>query len=494
MNCYSGWSSRRIWPLGCGAVFHRLLSPIRADLSENSGFLMELLDQTTLWRERLVQEIQLSSWTHLRLISSYQVEFPPELLSRYVNPKRTTKANVLLPLTTRTKAPLLNFSLTGPAGTPVALTSRASTAALQAEYLGLLAVTSRAADRLAYGIEASVYEAIGAFTPGLYRDTFLKRAAGDHDEALTAYLLKGLGFPVRGEDVARWRRRTKQAGQILNGHLDEAADPFSCSEELLLAIPRMDPLPQSVADIDVVVTGFRDGVQEAELAGDAAFLGVLAEYGRRYEMIVETAVPLLEPCTIKIEEDLPLELSDRGRLTHTFPFGDARSTHLEIRSLDPSVEIVEYGVTQSTGEDASGWLESVRHSRDALIIYSSEPDRPLRATLNLRLRTARHLIATVAILIAMNAGAMGAAILMSGSSESYVDRLAILVIPTTIAAAFVLYREQTALATRLQWLGSRGILAATTIVLWLLVLFCVVTYDDVSGGGRPPDAQQLPRR
>jgi hypothetical protein len=401
---------------------------------------MELLDQTTLWRERLVQEIQLSSWTHLRLTSSYQVEFPPELLSRYVNPKRTTKANVLLPLTTREKAPLLNFSLTGPAGTPVALTSRASTAALQAEYLDLLALTSRAATRLAHCIEASVYEAIGAFTPGLYRDTFLRHVNGDHDEALVAYLANGLGFAVRREDVMRWRCSTTQAGEILNARLEEAADPFSCSEELLLAIPRMDPLPRSVADVDVVVTNFLAGVQAAELAGDAAFLGVLAEYGRRYEMIVETEVPLLEPCTIKIEEDLPLELRDRGRLTHTFPFGDARSTHLEIRSLDPSVEIVEYRVTRPTGEDASGWLESIRHSRDALIIYSSEPDRPQYATLSLRLRTAPHLIVTVAILIVANVGAMAAAILMPGSSESYVDRLAILVIPTTIAAAFVLYR------------------------------------------------------
>jgi hypothetical protein len=455
---------------------------------------MELLDQTNLWRERLVQEIQLGSWTHLRLISSYQVDFPPELLSRYVNPKRTRKANILLPLTTREKAPLLNFSLTGPAGTPAALTSRASTAALQAEYLCRLALTGRAAEQLAECITPNVYEAIGAFTPGLYRDTFLKDARDDHEEALAAYLVKGVGTQVRADDMARWRRRTEQAGEILNGRLDEPPDPFSCSEELLLAIPRMDPLPRSAADIDSVAAGFLDGVRAAELAGDAAFLNVLAEYGRRYEMIVETEVPLLEPATIRIEEDLPLELSDRGRLSHPFRFGDARSTHLEVRSLDPSVEIVDYGVTQSTGEDASGWLESVRHSRDALILYSSEPARPLYATLSLRLRTARHLIVTVAILIGANVGAMTAALLMPESSETYVDRLAILVIPTTIAAAFVLYREQTALATRLQWLGSRGVLAATTIVLWLLVLFCVATYDDPSGESRPPDARQLPAR
>jgi hypothetical protein len=470
----------------------RLLSPTRADLSEESAFLMELLDQTRLWRERLVQEIQLGSWTHLRLISSYQIEFPPELLSRYVNLKRATRANVLLPLTMRAKAPLLNFSLTGPAGAPAALTSRASTAALQAQYLGLLALTSRAADSLAC-IEPSVYEAVGAFTPGLYRDTFLKRMRGDHEQALAAYLSKGLGVTIGGGDVARWRYWTQRAGEILKDRLDEPADPLSCSEELLLAIPRMDPPPRSAADVEVVVKGFLDGVEAAELAGDAAFLGVLAEYGRRYEMIIETEVPLLEPSTIKIEEDLPLELSDRGVLTHTFPFGDARSTHLEIRSLDPSVEIVDYGVRQPTGEDASGWLESVRHSRDALIVYSSEPDRPYYAMLSLRLRTARHLIVTVGMLIIANVGAMVAALVMP-TSESYVDRLAILVVPTTIAAAFVLYREQTALATRLQWLGSRGLLAATTVVLWMLVLVCLITYDDPADQGRPTNAGQLQTR
>jgi hypothetical protein len=476
----------------------RLLAPSRVDLSEQSGFFLDLLDQTRLWRERLVQEIQFASWTHVRLVSSYQIDFPPDLLSRYVNLRRTDKANVLLPLTTREKAPLLNFALSGPGGIPAALTSRASTAALQAQYLELLAQTSSAASTLRSHIAGSLYEAIGAFTPGLFRDTFLKNAGGDHEEALQTYLQSGLGTPVASADLRRWQVDTAEAAAVLANRLNEPPSPFSCSEELLLALPKIDPLPQSIGEVDAIVRGYLTGVKGADKANDDDYLTALAEYGRRYEMIVEVEVPLLEPSTIKIEEDLPLELSDRSWrsqnwMSHTFAFGDARSVHLEARSLDPSVEIAGYELRDVEGGDATGWVESVRHARETLIVYSSEPERPYYVSLRLRLRSARHLQVTTTMLAVANLAAL-VGVLLIENGRSYVDRLAVLVIPTTVAATFVLIREQTALATRLQWRGSRAFLAATTLVLWIVVVVGLIRYDDTAPmveKQRPKDQGQL---
>lgn len=57
------------------------------------------------------------------------------------------------------------------------------------------------------------------------------------------------------------------------------------------------------------------------------------------------------------------------------------------------------------------------------------------------------------------------------------DRLAVLVIPTTVAATFALVREQTALASRLQWI-PRLVLTVTTAILWLEVVAGLIVLDE----------------
>ena len=439
-----------------------------------------------------MQELQFSSRTHARLTSSYQIDFPPDLLRPYLNLERTETANVLLPLTTRRKAPLLNFALSGPGGSPAALTSRVSTAGLQCQYLVLLGRTSDASDALHAFIPAALYEAIGVFTPGRYERRFLKRARGDHDDALVAYLRSGLRSAIDPEilsprHIARWREKTRRAGAILVDRLGEPPDELSCSEELLLALPHLDPLPECPEAIDAVVEGYLAGVEAADRAADEGFLSTLAEYGRRYEMVVEVEVPLLEPSTIKIEEDLPLEIARglRTWTTHEFPLRDARSVHLEARVLDPGVEIANFQLHDLEGADAGGWIESVRHTREALAIYASEPARPYHARLRLRLTGARYVVGTALALTLANMGAL-IGVLLIEQDGAYVDRLAILAIPTTVAAAVVLIREQTALAIRLQWRGARMLLAFSTLILWVGVVVSVVAYDSEE---RLPDSR-----
>ena len=177
----------------------------RVDLSETPEFFLRLLDDTHAWRERLVEELTLGSAAHVRATSSYHVEFPRALLDPHADPDKYRSANVLLPLTTRDKGPLLNLDLVGPAGSPVALTPRASIAALETIYLERLAESSPAAHSLR-GIADGLLEAVCLFTPARFQDHFLQQAGGDRSAALRRYLEDGLGFSVAGDDVAEWRK------------------------------------------------------------------------------------------------------------------------------------------------------------------------------------------------------------------------------------------------------------------------------------------------
>jgi hypothetical protein len=244
-----------------------------------------------------------------------------------------------------------------------------------------------------------------------------------------------------------------------------------------------------VDDITSLVDGYHEAVLAADRTGDDQFLVTLAEYGRRYEVVVEVEVPLLEPSRVKIEEDLPLRLRRRGFRTwiaHELPLGDSRSTHLEARSDDPSIEVTGYEIQDLNGNDASGWLESILLTGETVSLYGSERGRPYFAILWLRLGVARPLVVAAALLLTVNLVAI-AAVPFIGFDGTGGGGLAALAIPATIAATFALVREQTALATRLQWI-PRLLLAATTLALWLEVVVGLIAVDNgksQASTGRP---------
>jgi hypothetical protein len=461
----------------------------RVDLSEDSGFFLDLLDSTNPWRERLVSELRFGSRNHVRVVSSYQVDFPPALLERYRDLKLARRANVLLPLTTRPKRQLLNFSLSGPSNSPATLTSRASIAALQAQYLKLLAETSDASDALKASVDPQLYESICVFTPGFFQSTFLRNHDGDIEEPLAQYLSSGFGWDVSTSDVKRWREQTTQAGKILSRHLQEPPDEVSSSEEVLLALPLNSQCPGSVEEVDRLIDGFIRGLDAADQASDRQFLVALAEYGRRYELVVEVELPLLEPSRIKVEEDVPLELEHRlfrSWVGQSFPLGDARSSHLEVRVDDPNVEVTGYEIKDLLDRDASGWIESIRYTREALAIYGSDPGRPYFAMLWLRIGVTRPLVVAASLLLLVNIAAI-VLVPFVGFSGPSADHLAVLAIPATVAATFALVRDQTALAARLQWI-PRLLLATTTVVLWLEVVLGLAVFSD-DGSPQSPAAR-----
>lgn len=466
-------------------------APERVDLSETAAFFLAL-KRDREWRDRLVADLQFGRRNFVRLSSAYQINFPPGLLGPFVDLGRTRRANLLLPLTTREKRPLLNFRVSGPSGGPATVTSRPSIAGLQKLNLTALVDEGSAWQELTPLIDEDLWESICLFSPTLFEDVFLEKRKGKFVPALADYLSRGLHFHVSEEAVLRWREKTKEAADRLIQWLGEPPEPLSSSEEVLLAIPEMERLPASIPEVDQVVDRYVEAVLTAHDHREAALLEALAEYGRRYELIVEVELPLLEPSRVRVEEDLPFRfapLTMQSWVEQTIALGDARSAHLEARIEDPIVEFRSDSprVRDLAGHDGSGWLEAVRVSREAVALYTSAPERPRYLKISVRLGVVWYVMATGLVLTLVNLA--GVFIALSLGSNDLAGALAVVVVPTTVAATFALVREQTALANRLQ-AASRVALAVSAIALWGVASVLLLSRSDPTTGRqeRPPDA------
>ena len=224
----------------------------RVDLSETSDFFIALkLDSA--WRERLVARLRFGLRNYVRSSAAYQIDFPEALLAPFVDLAVDRTANVLLPLTTRDKRPLLNLSVSGPAGGPAAVTARPSIAAIETHYLVSLARESKARKLLMPLVEDRLWEAICLFSPSFFERVFLSRRNKNFNLALAEYLTSGLGFEVSEVRVRRLRERTSGAAGKLVAALGEPPCALSSSEEMLLAIPEMSPLPSDIGEIEAIV-------------------------------------------------------------------------------------------------------------------------------------------------------------------------------------------------------------------------------------------------
>jgi hypothetical protein len=436
------------------------------DLTTTSDFTLALLDDTLAWRHRLRKEMEFGSGDLVRVISRYHVQFPRALMSEFVRSARPQQARVLLPVTTRDKRMLLHFRVLGSEGAPAHRLARKSSAAIQAEYLRRLALTSPAGRAFAAVMRTRLLEAICVFMPDMVKKLSNSHPAGP--ENIASYLTSGLGIDVDASRVRRWWTHANDAGRILAETLDEPHDPFSSSEMVLLALPRMDPLPASLNEIDRLVEGYLAGIQAAHAAGDRSFLMALADYGRRYEVIIDTHLPLEEPSSIALVEDRELALSAAGWTAQDVAFGDARSSHIEVRTVDHTVHIKQFDVHDVLDRPlAPAWIEGLHWSSEALQLYSSEPQRPYYIRLAIRFEADRYLKVTGLLLAGITALAALLALLAGGPDVIAV--LALLTVPTTLAATLALVREQSALAARA--LSRVRLLIELAIgALWVIVL------------------------
>jgi hypothetical protein len=135
------------------------------------------------------------------------------------------------------------------------------------------------------------------------------------------------------------------AASTLAHGLGEPREPTSSSENVLLAVPYLEDRPGSGREIEQIVRSYTTAVETAAVAGyDVGLLVALAEYGRRWEVIVETQLSVREPSTITLVEDRPLDL--RGGWSHQHvALNDARTFHAQFHVIDHAVEIASFRVT-----------------------------------------------------------------------------------------------------------------------------------------------------
>lgn len=258
------------------------------DLTDETAFTLRLLEDTWLWRQRLVEEVDLGDAHHVRVESAYQIEFPPGLVDEFVESPRARRAKVILPITTRPKRPLSDFSAAGPGGSPALLHRRSATAEVQAEYLGRL-LDEHGTDQLRSVLDPLTLEAICVFTPGPVR---LGDRSEPTDAAVAAYLSRMLGIEVPPVDVSSLFARTASASERLCGTLDEAPDLFSAAERFVFALVAVAVLtetesrPQNRDELVAVLDSYNQAVTQAAPTADV-FLKALAEYGRRWEVLLD---------------------------------------------------------------------------------------------------------------------------------------------------------------------------------------------------------------
>jgi len=446
------------------------------DLTDEWEFTFVLLDDTRAWRERSVYEIVLGDGDSVNTTTAYQVRIPLDLVHQFrPGAWEGEWVRLLLPFAVRSKELLFKVDFKGVRDRGVVLLRRQEIAELQARYLARLAPDSPPS-------LLSLWEGLSAFTttawhhhrattkPSVWHRIRRGWKESWHIQALAAYLSNGLDLDIKPAHVTQWLKETDRARTALVAALGEGENPDSSSECILLAVPFMSFRPKSIKAIDVLIGQFRDAVD----AMDQDALQVLAEYGRRWEAIVETTLPIGRSSTLKLTEKRPWIETPSPILEQVLPFGDTLSTHIEARSADPDVEIKRLDVTDLEGNslEVDGG-DAKRVAADAAAFYASSDERPYvaRVRVEARLRLWRYLLNLG--LVIMTAFASVAAFVLP--QDAYlVDSLTLLTLPLTLAAAFILTRVSP-LAERLLRRWRTGLMGAVS-VLWVVALWRLWEY------------------
>lgn len=444
------------------------------DLTEEWDLTFALLDDTRAWRERSVHEIVLRDSDHVSASTAYQVRLPVELIRGFnAAVKPGDRVRLLLPFSVRPKQLLLNVDFVGLQGEPAALLLRQVAAELQAAYLAHVD-GRRLGDQPLGG---ALWVGVSAYTASAWHEHRARVRPRRWDrlrpgwrgarrtEALALYLDADLELGIQPSHVSKWLRETEQARLALVEALGEGEDPESPSECILLAIPFMPIRPVSIEDIDILVHEFCAAVDSM----DASARRLLAEYGRRWEAVLETVLPVGQACSIKLTEQRPWIGAPSPILRQELALGDATTSHVEIRAADHGVVIDRPRLVDSTGQRLGFALaDEIRETADAVAIYAADaPTRYLaRVSVRARLRLGHRLLISWLLVLIVAAGGV---VLALPDDENLVESLALLIFPLTLAGAVVLSREATSLAERLLRRWRAGLVVAIASI-WLLTL------------------------
>lgn len=136
-------------------------------------------------------------------------------------------------------------------------------------------------------------------------------------------------------------------------------------------VPLIEPRPTSVVEVAALVAQYGEVIAHLSRAGDSTLLAELADYGRRWEVLLECDVPVGRATTITIIEDRPLSIGRGGNVDMEVRLRDARA-HLQMVADDRSLELV--GEPEVVDVDGSSVVlfEDVRATRESAAVYTSD--------------------------------------------------------------------------------------------------------------------------
>ena len=478
------------------------------DLADNTELTLDLLEDTPEWRERLVYKVLLRDRDHIDFSTSYQIVLPVETVREYEPGIRAgDRIRLLLPFALRPKQLLLDVDFAGHGGNHAALLLRDKIADIQAQHMLRLNGTAFDEESIDYSIfvgisgfllsgwrdkvrrvEASRLEQrklrrLYKMIPDSWHSTLLERFYEEgkidrdsvHEEALVLYLNGDIEQGgITAGDVSRWLERLEPVRQRLVDALGEGENRDSCSECVLLAMPFMRKAPKDTGQIDELVDYYAGLV---ESMGHTA-LEAMAGYGRRWQAIIHTELPVGVPCTVKLSEQRPWHGLSRNTMNQEVAFGDAKTTHIEVKAADHGVEIHKPLIRDFTGKEGKevGYLDEMRRTADSVAIYASDSRRPQNARIFLRARVStgyKFLLQWIFYPLIVLAGVT---VFDLPHTPNFVDSLALLIFPLTLIGAFVASRAPTSLTERLL-LPWRVAMGAGIVVVWVLTVFRLILYS-----------------
>lgn len=455
---------------GVGHIWH---------LHNEQTLTFELLANPTQWRERVVEKVVVEDADYVSVSSSYQIRLPLRLVRHWM-PEVESGALVrlLLPLTTRRKAVLLDVDLAASPGHHCALLLKHQLARLQTNYMTWAArplsgasAGLQDADELLYGISAfspAIWDhfvaedlspaellgaAVGAYRPlaGNHRSP---RSLGRQRRLLADYLSRGLALDINEEQVREWIELVEPTQQLLGESLRQTADPRSAANDLLRCLPFCETRPHGIDAVTDWLERFVSFTEECDNATRAR----VAAYGQHWDVVADTVVPVDVPTKIQLRTTRPWHdgaIPGRrpslraGLITQRVMIGDAQSGHAEVHLADHDVQVKEPPRVSDPKGRMIGVprLSALRWTPDKVSIYVSGRDAPAFA--DLRLRLGLHWPTRVFLWLLIVATAASLPLLTDvGSSGSLRESAALLVLP--LAGAILLARPATGASRRLQ--------------------------------------------
>lgn len=472
------------------------------DLSSSVEAVMTLLDTEIDWRARSVEHLTFT--TELTCLARRSVQVTP--LNRFLprlegSLEKARVARLVLPIGMFPKRPLLDFDVRVDERAAYLL-KRVDIADLQAEYV-IRSLEGRKPSEALRSLITSICE----FTPGQWIQirekgwtgrllTYLNKSGPLGVEIhgrvgrlshvlrtrllcskLQTYLRDSMGDTVADSSsisrqlVEGWVRECTAIAKLLEGYLREPPSIDSSSDLSILAMPLVANRGQlnNVGQISERLLELRklcEEVKAHEVDQQEAGLSVLAEYGRRWEAMVQCTVPIDAPFLVTTCETRPANIECFGWVWEDVIFADAQSSHLVMKAADDVAVISDIRARDAYGTDLQNFVTAVRQTDEVAAVYSSDGDRDYFARFGIRF-VAYFDVRVVGWVIEMITY-LGIAIIIRKWAILGATDLAVIAVPTTFAASVLLSRERTSLGTHLlRWSRRRLLFALMT--LWGMV-------------------------